>query len=62
MFGQEVAMNGFDDMIQLAKILETEWKGGGVDRVRARELASRLMPQMPELRATLASVHERMAR
>ncbi|MEW5729196.1 MAG: hypothetical protein AB1918_15305 [Pseudomonadota bacterium] len=54
-------MNGFDDMIQLAKILETEWKGGSVDRVRARELASRLMPQMPELRATLTSVHERMA-
>lgn len=53
-------MTGFDDMIQLAKILETEWKGGTIDRARARDLARRLLPHIPEMRATLTSVHERM--
>lgn len=51
-----------DDMISLAKILETEWRGGDIDRVRARELADRLLPQMPDMVVTLTNVRNRMSR
>lgn len=55
-------MNTLQDMLQLAKMLETEWNGGGIDRVRARELAEKLLPHHPEIRNTLNSVRTRMAR
>lgn len=55
-------MNTYNDMIQLAKMLETEWSGGGIDRVRARELAEKLLPYHPEIRNTLNSVRSRMSR
>lgn len=55
-------MKTFDDMIQLAKMLEVEFNTGSIDRVRARELADRLMPHHPELRSTLSSVRSRMMR
>lgn len=55
-------MKTFDDMMQLAKMLETEFSTGSIDRVRARELAERLLPHHPELRNTLTSVRNRMAR
>lgn len=55
-------MNTFHDMIQLAKMLEAEWDGGGIDRARARELAERLLPHHPEIRNTLNSVRARMMR
>lgn len=55
-------MNTYNDMIQLAKMLETEWNGGGIDRARARELAEKLLPYHPEIRNTLNSVRARMTR
>lgn len=55
-------MTHFDEMVQLAKMLEMEFTTGTIDRVRARELAERLLPQHPELRNTLTSVRNRMAR
>jgi hypothetical protein len=55
-------MNANHDMIQLAKMLETEWNGGGIDRARARELAETLLPHHPEIRNTLNSVRARMSR
>jgi hypothetical protein len=55
-------MRTFDDMVQLAKMLEVEFNTGSIDRVRARELADRLLPHHPELRNTLSSVRNRMAR
>lgn len=53
-------MNTHDEMIQLAQMLETEWKGGAVDRKRVSALAERLLPHHPELRNTLSSVRRRM--
>ncbi|MBC7953489.1 MAG: hypothetical protein H7Z12_16920 [Rhodospirillaceae bacterium] len=55
-------MATYDDMKQLAKMLETEFNSGTIDRVRARELADKLLPHHPELRNTLTSVHRRMSR
>lgn len=55
-------MKTFDDMVQLAKMLEGEFHSGSIDRVRAHELAERLLPHHPELRNTLTSVRNRMAR
>lgn len=55
-------MNTHDDMIQLAQLLESEWKGASIDRKHVRDLAERLLPQHPELRNTLSSVRNRMAR
>lgn len=55
-------MNTHSDMIQLASLLETEWKGGSVDRQHVRDLAERLLPHHPELRNTLSSVKNRMSR
>lgn len=55
-------MKTIDDMMQLAKLLETEHRSGAIDRVRARELAERLLPHHPELRNTLTSVRNRMSR
>jgi hypothetical protein len=55
-------MKTFDDMVQLAKMLEVEFNTGSIDRVRAHELAERLLPSHPELRNTLTSVRNRMAR
>lgn len=55
-------MNTREDMIKLASLLETEWKGGSVDRQHVRDLAERLLPHHPELRNTLASVRSRMSR
>ncbi|HLO77575.1 MAG TPA: hypothetical protein VK196_14050 [Magnetospirillum sp.] len=55
-------MKTFDDMIQLAKMLEIEFQTGSIDRVRARELAESLLPHHPELRNTLTSVRNRMSR
>ncbi|HTH15322.1 MAG TPA: hypothetical protein VL974_01605 [Magnetospirillum sp.] len=55
-------MKTFDDMAQLAKMLEVEFNTGSIDRVRARELAERLLPHHPELHNTLTSVHNRMSR
>jgi hypothetical protein len=55
-------MANHGDMILLAKMLETEFTTGTIDRVRAHELAERLLPHHPELRNTLTSVRNRMAR
>lgn len=55
-------MGAYDDIIQLAKMLETEHRGGQIDRIRARELARSLLPRHPEIRHTLTSVCERLAR
>lgn len=55
-------MKTFDEMTQLAKMLEVEFSTGSIDRVRARELAERLLPHHPELRNTLTSVRNRMSR
>lgn len=55
-------MSTLEDMNQLARMLETEWRGGSIDRVRARELAASLLPRHPEIRHTLTSVFERMNR
>lgn len=55
-------MKTYDDMIQLAKLLEVEFISGSIDRVRAHELAERLLPHHPELRNTLTSVRNRMLR
>lgn len=55
-------MKTFDDMTQLAKMLEIEFSTGTIDRVRARELADKLLPHHPELHNTLTSVHRRMSR
>ena len=55
-------MKTFDDMTQLAKMLEVEFHTGSIDRVRARELADKLLPHHPELRNTLSSVRNRMMR
>jgi hypothetical protein len=53
-------MTNHGDMIQLAKMLEVEFTTGSIDRVRAHELAERLLPHYPELRNTLTSVRNRM--
>lgn len=55
-------MSSYEEMVQLAKMLEVEFNTGSIDRVRARELAERLLPLHPELRNTLTSVRNRMAR
>lgn len=55
-------MKSYDEMVQLAKMLEIEFNTGSIDRVRARELAERLLPHHPELRNTLTSVRNRMER
>lgn len=55
-------MTTLDDILDLAKLLEIEWNGGSIDRGRARELAERLLPQMPELSHTLTCVRNRMVR
>lgn len=55
-------MKNHDDMIQLAKMLEVEFTTGSIDRVRAHELAERLLPHHPELHITLTSVRNRMTR
>lgn len=55
-------MSTIEEMNQLAKMLETEWRGGQIDRVRARDLAASLLPRHPEIRHTLSSVYERMSR
>ncbi len=55
-------MKTYDDMVQLAKMLEVEFNTGSIDRVRAHELAERLLPHHPELNNTLTSVRNRMAR
>lgn len=54
-------MNPHNDMIQLAQMLETEWKGGTIDRKHVRDLAERLLPHHPELCNTLSSVRNRMS-
>lgn len=48
--------------IELAQILEAEWRGEHVNRSQARDLATNLLPKHPEMRMTLASVQTRMAR
>lgn len=53
-------MKSWDDIIQLAKILETEWAGGHIDRTHARQLAEKLLPNHPEIHNTLQSVRRRM--
>lgn len=55
-------MATYEDMKQLAKMLEIEHNNGTIDRVRARELADKLLPHHPELHNTLTSVHRRMSR
>jgi hypothetical protein len=55
-------MKTYDDMKQLAQMLEVEFTTGTIDRVRARELADKLLPHHPELRNTLSSVRARMSR
>lgn len=55
-------MTHYDEMVQLAQMLEVEFTTGSIDRVRARELAERLLPHHPELRNTLTSVRNRMSR
>lgn len=55
-------MKTHDDMVQLAKMLEIEFHSGSIDRVRARELADKLLPHHPELHNTLTSVCRRMSR
>lgn len=55
-------MKTYDDMKQLAQMLEHEFITGTIDRVRARELADKLLPHHPELRNTLISVCRRMSR
>jgi hypothetical protein len=54
-------MSTHNDIIQLAQMLETEWKGGTIDRKHVRDLAERLLPHHPELRNTLSSVRNRMS-
>lgn len=51
-----------EQILQLAKMLEAEFRGGPIDRRHARELAESLLPVVPELRSTLTSVRERMRR
>jgi len=55
-------MSTLEDITLLAKMLETEWHGGQIDRKRARDLAATLLPRHPEIRHTLTSVYERMNR
>lgn len=55
-------MSNIDEMVQLAKMLECEFHNGTIDRVRARELAERLLPLHPDMRNTLTSVRNRMSR
>lgn len=55
-------MKNYDDMVQLAKMLEVEFCSGTIDRVRARDLAAKLLPHHPELHNILTSVHRRMSR
>lgn len=55
-------MSKWNDVMELAKMLETEWRGAGVDRAQMRDLATKLKPHHPEIRHTLASVIERTAR
>jgi len=47
--------------IELAKILECEWRGERVDRKQALEIASTLLPHHPEMRYTLNRIKSRMS-
>ncbi len=48
--------------IELAQMLENEWHGERINRIKASELATSLLPSHPEMRWTLRSIQTRMAR
>lgn len=54
-------MTNWAPMFELASILEHEWRGQPIDRRRASTLAAQLLPEHPQIRSILTSVHNRMA-
>lgn len=55
-------MDSRQQWIELAHILEAEWRGERINRNQARDLAVTLLPKHPEMRMTLSSIQTRMAR
>lgn len=55
-------MGRWTDMVELARLLELEWRGGRIDRARTARLAESLLPAHPEIKHTLKSVQSRMTR
>ncbi|MBF0323550.1 hypothetical protein [Magnetospirillum moscoviense] len=55
-------MDSRQQWIELAHILEAEWRGERINRSQARDLAMTLLPKHPEMRMTLSSIQTRMAR
>ncbi len=53
-------MNTITTWVELADMLAREWRGESIDRLRARELASTLLPHHPEMRATLTHLNRRL--
>jgi|GEM_PF-2098466 hypothetical protein len=47
--------------IELAYLLEVEFRGEPIDRARARQLAASLLPRFPELTCTLTHIQRRLA-
>ncbi len=55
-------MGRWTDMMELARVLELEWRGGRIDRARTARLAESLLPAHPEVMYTLKSVQQRLSR
>lgn len=47
--------------VELAYLLKVEFRGESIDRARARELATKLLPHFPELNYTLTHIQRRLA-